>query len=139
VKVKENLLKVRVKDTELEDSEEREEKERERVRDAEREQEELRIKILEVEEEIAKWRTRAERSGIILSADVFTKVSRVLAEAETAVAAGNYEETKKFIELAEESLEDLKETVENSEAEKEEQEGQQSDNKTGEDTPAALR
>lgn len=124
VKAQKELLEL--KEKEAEETLEREEKRIEEEMEAKEEAEKA---IREAEKEKQEVSNEASEEGLVVPAEAFGKFDGLLAQAKSALAAGNYQEAKRLakqaeknLDAVEEAIEDLEETKEKEEELKEEQE-----------------
>ncbi len=76
--------------------------------------------IQEAEEAKQEIIDEAAEEGIVIPAGTFDEFDALLMQARSALAAGNYQEARRFAEQAEEILDDIEEAIKNLEKEKEE-------------------
>ncbi len=119
--VKAQLELLELKEEELEDELDEEEEKLEDEMDAREEAEEA---IREAKEEKAEVIEEAVEEGVKLPTNAFAIFDHLLAQAESAYQAGNYQEVERLAEQAEDAIEDIDETIDKLENEKEEQDEQ---------------
>mgnify|MGYP001601475809 CR=1 FL=1 len=135
VKAQKELLEL--KEEEVEDALEREE---ERIEEEIEAREEAEEAIREAEKEKQEVLDEAAEEGLIAPAEAFGKFDGLLAQAKSALAAGNFQEAKrlakqaeKILDGVEEAIEDLEEAKEKEEELKEEQEEKEREAKEEQD------
>ena len=117
VKAQKELLEL--KEEEVEDALEREE---ERIEEEIEAREEAEEAIREAEKEKQEVLDEAAEEGLIAPAEAFGKFDGLLAQAKSALAAGNFQEAKRLAKQAEKSLDEVEEAIEDLEEAKEKEE-----------------
>lgn len=117
IKAQKELLELKEEEAEeaLEQEEERLEEEMEAKEEAEK-------AIREAEKEKQEVLDEAAEEGITVPAEAFGKFDSLLARAKTALAIGNFEETKRLAKQAEKNLDSVEEAIEDLEEAKEKEE-----------------
>jgi len=107
---------------EKEEQEEALEAEEERLEEALDAEEKAQDAIDDVKEELAEVQEEAEEEGVLLPTNAFAEFNSLLAQAENAFEAGDFEEAERLAELAEDSLEIVEELIEELEEEGDDEE-----------------
>ncbi len=110
---------VELKEEEFENDLDEEEEKLEEEMSAQQKAEEA---IREAEEEKAEVIEEAAEEGITIPAEAFGKFDGLLAQAKSALAAGNFAEAKRLAKQAEENLDDIEEAIKDLEEAKEKEE-----------------
>lgn len=116
VKVQKELLELKE-----EEAEEALEKEEERIEEEMEAKEEAEKAIREVEQEKQEVLDEAAEEDVFVPAEAFRKFDSLLAQAKSALAAGNYPEAKRLVKQAEKNLDVVEEAIEDLEDTKEEE------------------
>ncbi len=122
--VKAQLKLLELKEEELEDDLDEEEERLEDEMDAREEAEEA---IREAKEEKAEMVEEAAEKGVTLPANALTAFNQLLAQAESAYQAGNYQEAERLAEQAEGAIENVENVIEELEEQKGELEDEEND------------
>ena len=135
VKAQKELLELKE-----EEAEEALEKEEERIEEEMEAKEEAEKAIREAEKEKQEVLDEAAEEDIVVPTEAFGKFDSLLAQAKSALAAGNYPEAKRLakqaeknLDVVEEAIEDLEEAKEEAEELKEEQEEKEQEAKEEQD------
>ena len=122
--VKAQLELLELKEDELEDDLDEEEERLEDEMDAREEAEEA---IREAKEEKAEMIEEAAEEGVTLPANALAAFNQLLAQAESAYQADNYQEAERLAEQAEGAIENVEDVIEELEEQKEELEDEEDD------------